>query len=190
MFKWSTFLVVCLTLLAANGFAGNVLVNPGFETGALPPWANTYDFCSGCTWAVTSTDAHSGLYSAFVDGNRALQQDFTAIPATMITEASLWLKMPDTGVAAVFFLYSDTTYFQNIFTVGDTWAMYDMTPFLDPTRSLVSFGVFGCSGCAGSSQTFADDFVVNATPEPGTMILLGTGLVGAAGMARRRFLRF
>ena len=188
MFKWSTLLLLCLTLLAANSFAGNVLVNPGFETGALPPWANTFDFCGGCTWAVTSTDAHSGLYSAFVGGNRALQQDFTAIPATMITEASLWLKMPETGIADVFVLYSDATDSENIFTVGNTWAMYDMIPFLDPTKSVVSFGVYGCNGCPGLSQTFADDFVVSTTPEPGTMLLLGTGLVGVAGMARR-FLR-
>ena len=190
MIKWSTVLAFCLVLVAANGFAGNVLVNPGFESGALPPWANTLDFCGGCTWAVTSTDAHSGLYSAFVGGNRALEQDFAAIPATMITDASLWLKMPNTGVAAVFFIYSDTTYAQNIFTVGNTWTEFDMTPFLDPTKSLVSFGVFGCTGCAGLSQTFADDFVVSATPEPGSMILLGTGLIGAASIARRRFLKF
>lgn len=188
--KWTTVLAFCLVLVAANGFAGNVLVNPGFETGALPPWANTYDFCSGCTWAVTAADSHTGLYSAFVSGNRGLEQDFAAIPDPLITEASLWLKMPDGGVAAIFFLYSDATYAQNIVTVGNTWSFFDVTTFLDPTKSLVSFGVFGCSGCAGTSQTFADDFTVNATPEPGTMVMLGTGLMGAAGVLRRRFLKF
>ena len=186
MLKWSTFLIVCLTLLAANGFAGNVLVNPGFETGTLPPWLNTFDFCSGCTWAVTSADSNSGLYSAFVGGNRALEQDFAAIADPSITEASLWLKMPDTGIAAVYFLYSDATYSQNIVSVGNTWTQFDVTSFLDPTKSLVAFGVFGCTGCPGLSETFADDFVVNVVPEPGSMILLGTGLIGAAGVARRR----
>jgi PEP-CTERM motif len=187
MIKWSTVLAFCLILLAANGFAGNVLVNSGFETGTLPPWFNSFDFCGGCTWAVTSTDAHTGLYSAFVIGNRALEQDFLPIADASITEASLWLKMPDTGVAAVFFLYSDTSYAQNIVTVGNTWTFFDMTSFLDPTKSLVSFGVYGCNGCAGLSQTFADDFEVSTTPEPGTMVLLGTGLMSAAGIVRRRF---
>ena len=186
MIKWCGLFVLCLTLLAGNAFAGNVLVNPGFESGALPPWNNTFDFCSGCTWAVTSADANSGTYSAFVSGNRALQQDFTPIPFANILDVSLWLKMPDTGVAAVFFLYSDTTYAQNIVSVGNTWTFFDMTSFLDPTKSLASFGVFGCSGCAGSSQTFADDFVVNATPEPGSLVLMGSGLLGLAGMIRRR----
>lgn len=188
MSKWIVLLLCCLMLLGANAVAANVLVNPGFESGALPPWFNSYDFCGGCTWSVTSADAHSGIYSATVVGNRALEQDFAAIPDTSIKETSLWLKMPDTGIAAIFFLYSDTSYAQDVVSVGDVWTKFDVTSFLDPSKSLIAFGVFGCNGCAGSSQTFADDFVVNPTPEPGSMILLGTGILGVAGIIRRRLL--
>jgi hypothetical protein len=186
MIKWCGLFMLCLTLLAGNAFAGNVLVNPGFETSALPPWFNSNDFCGGCTWNVTSADANSGTYSAFVSGNRLLEQDFTPVPFSSIVDVSLWLKMPDTGIAAVYFLYSDATNGQNIVSVGSTWTKFDMTSFLDPTKSLAGFGVYGCTGCPGLSQTFADDFNVNAVPEPGSLVLMGSGLLGLAGMIRRR----
>lgn len=186
MLKLLAVFVMCLALLAGNAFAGNVLVNSGFETGALPPWYNSNDFCGGCTWTVTAADAHSGTYSAFVNGNRLLEQDFTPVPFSMITDVSLWLKMPDTGIAAVYFLYGDATTAENLVTVGNTWSFFDMTSFLDPSKSLAGFGVYGCTGCSGASQTFADDFVVNAVPEPGSLVLMGTGLLGLAGMIRRR----
>jgi hypothetical protein len=194
MRKWSAVLVFCFALVAGNAFADNVLDNPGFETGALSPWFNSTDFCGGCTWSVTSEDAHGGSFSAATNpignaGNRLIEQDFAAIATSMITEASLWLKMPDTGIAAVFFRYSDSTTEENIVTVTNLWTQFNMTAFLDPGKSLVGFGVFGCTNCPGSSRTFADDFVVNAVPEPASLALLGSGLLGIAGIARRRFLK-
>src|ERR1019366_9104965 len=153
MLKLRTVLVLCVALVSTSAFAANVLVNPGFEYGVLPPWFNSNDFCGGCTWDVTTTDKHTGFWSATVIGDRLLEQDFSPIPDTLITEASLWLKMPDTGIAAVYFLYSDTTTAENIVSVPGVWTQFDMTSFLDPGKSLAGFGVYGCTGCLGSSQT-------------------------------------
>ncbi len=72
-----SFALVCCALPA---LANNVLVNSDFETGLLPPWTNDNDFCGGCTWSVDSADAHSGTYSAVVDGNRLILQTFLADP--------------------------------------------------------------------------------------------------------------
>ena len=171
----------CLAILASSAFGGNILGNPGFETGDLPPWSNAMDFCDGCLWSVTGVDAHTGAFSATVSGDRQLEQNFAGIPAASIIEASLWLRMPSTGVAAVFFVYDDSTYAENLVDVGEGWGNFDMTSFLDHAKTLIGFGVWGCSECAGSSITFADDFVVDASPavpEPSTWLLLGFG--GAA----------
>jgi hypothetical protein len=185
MTKWGAVFAVCFAFAAVNALADNVLVNPGFESGALAPFFNSNDFCGGCTWSVTNTDFHTGSYSAFVVGNRLLEQDFTPVSTSLIDEVSLWLKMPGTGIAAVYLLYSDATTSENVMDVPAAWTEFDMTSYLAPGKSLTGFGVYGCSGCGGGGQTFADDFVVStAVPEPSTLSLLGL-VVAALGLVRR-----
>lgn len=178
------------TTLAATARAANILTNPGFETGSLSPWSNGDDFCGGCTWSVTSSDAHSGTYSATVLGNRELLQTFAAIPASSINEVSLWIRMPVGGasIAALAFIYSDASVEQFGISPTTDWQKFDLTVDLNLAKSLVGFGVYGCGGC-GNNQgtTFVDDFVVDASvPEPASLALLGAGLVGLAASRRRR----
>jgi hypothetical protein len=181
-------LLMGLLLLAAGSADANVLVNSGFESGALAPSFNSDDFCGGCTWTVTGADFHAGAFSAEVSGNRLLEQDFAAVATSDISKASLWLRMPDTGIAAIFFKYGDSSTEENIVSPSAAWTEFDMTTFLDVGKTLVGFGVFGCSGCPGNSVTRADDFVVEAgaVPEPVSFTMLGLALGGFALSLRRR----
>jgi hypothetical protein len=190
---------IVLSAVATKSYAVNILINPGFESSpdALDPWFNSNDFCSGCTWSVSQVTPHAGDNDAVVNGNRLLEQDFAPVDTADISEASLWLRMPvrETGsssIAAVFFRYGDGTTEENIMTLvqDNSWQKFDVTSFLDAGKTLVGFGVYGCSGCDAPSITYADDFVVDAgaapVPEPGTLTLVGIGGAWLAARRRRR----
>src|SRR5215468_2379418 len=108
--------LVLAGLLSAVGVPAraNEVVNPGFETGALTPWFQIFPPASmdPADWAVTSSDVHSGSFSAADDGNRGLRQDLAApIPNSNIAEVSFWIRHPNSAnaQAAVDLFYSDAT---------------------------------------------------------------------------------
>ena len=184
--------VASMTLLlgATPVSVGNILVNPGFETGSLPPWFQ--DSAPGAeAWNVTSADAHTGFYSVTGVGNQRVTQMFAPIATALITEVSFWLKQPDPGGTgfAGFFYYLDGSSEQ----VGTTfppdglldWTFFDMTLELDFGKDLIGFGVWGYSGGGPlEDRTFLDDVTITIIPAPGTLALLG--LAGLMGTRRRR----
>jgi hypothetical protein len=61
----ATALMLVLTLpLASRRARADLLVNGGFETGALTPWFQARNFGGTENWNVTSAVSHSGTFSA------------------------------------------------------------------------------------------------------------------------------
>jgi len=79
------------------------------------------------------------------------------------------------------------------------------TPFsYDPANGNLLMEIFGagqanvCNGCGngyieadqtGTVESRALSYLTGSTPEPGTLVMFGSGLIGLAGIARRKFMR-
>lgn len=183
-------LAIALALLCVgSAMADELIVNGGFETGALDPWYNARNFCGGICqdWAVTDTNSHSGNFSAMDIGNIELRQDITPTLGSLITSATFWVNN-SVGVNAVDFFYSDATDEEFVvFTDAGIWNLADVTSFINPSKTLIGFSIWGCDT---SCVSFVDDVSLTTSgggvPEPGTLIMLGTGVLGAAGAFRRK----
>jgi MYXO-CTERM domain-containing protein len=178
-----------MILLVTAGIAsgGQILVNPGFESGVLTPWANANDF-GGTPWAITSTGCQSGSFCAENTGNYELKQTFDPIATTSITGVSFWALHPGSGVSALaydFFYQGGGNDEFVVDTSGAGWNFFDVFAQLRSNETLVGFSIYGNSG----GITRADDFSITATnviPEPATV---GFALAGLAALGVVRFRR-
>jgi hypothetical protein len=167
-----------------DAVAGNLITNCGFETGDFTGWTLTgntgFTGVSGSAPYVNSGNFGAQLGPVGSDGN--LSQTF--IGSSTVYNASFWLYN-DGGTP-------------NDFTVF--WNGVDAGP------DLVDVGGFAYTEYVGTlpgnvganTITFVyrqdpaywglDDVVVtnSAVPEPGSLMLLGSGILGLAGVIRRK----
>ena len=136
----------------------NTLQNPGFETGALPPWTTN-------NWSVTDTDAASGDYCAEDIGNYWIRQDFDPIDVGDINSITLWSKQPEEAISAVDFYYSEDDFDEFLIWPVADWSVFDITAELRAAGSLVAIRIWGYVGGGGDPDlTRIDDIAIDAQP--------------------------
>jgi hypothetical protein len=170
------------TLSQCDSVAGNLVVNCGFETGSFPPWVvggNT-DY----TTVVSSPPyVNSGNYGAEIGPartNGTLTQTLVGSSQTYYIQFDLYSG----GL-----LYNNFTVFWNGVDIGPDLVNVNQFPFT--TYSYTIPGNHGANTLEfvyrqDQSYWGLDDVVVQGVPEPGTWMLLGSGMIALAAVGRRK----
>jgi hypothetical protein len=188
-------LAVALLSFGTAVFAGTAPVpvtNGGFEDGNFNGWTPFGDtsfngVCSASTCPLGEVP-FEGTYAAYfgpVGDTGGIYQDIATVPGQMYT-VSFYLALPDAGTPNSFQAqFGSSGFTLTDFPVGFPWALFTFTDMATDTTTRLTFTFQN-----DPAYWFLDDVKVNGggtTPEPGTLVLFGSGLLGIAGVVRRKF---
>lgn len=181
-----SFVLVLVLASPKAAKAANLVQNPGFETGDLTDWYVTGD---GANMHVGMDDPHSGTYA--FDGSPTgaegyVNQDFSGLGNNQYN-LQFYIDQRNTNGNIFQVLWDGQVVYQlnNYANTGYQLVQINGLQAFGGTGTL-SFGFIG-SDSASWSLDDADLEQAN-TPEPGSLVLFGSGIVGVGELVRRRLL--
>ena len=197
--KVLSLVVCCFALTCSSAFCAELVLNGGFETGNLDNWTQTG---VGTIYAVSTVDPHSGSFSVegtFNEGGLGGLTQNIALPGNTEIVAGFWYKALGTQWAwgasyaeasLVEFDIGGNVVLHNYLallgldypTPAGEWTQ--VTKTITTGAATVSAQIYINGQVLPGDQLFADDFSVDAIPEPSGLLLIASGIVSL--IARRR----
>ena len=179
-------MVLASILVFAGTSSANLIVNGGFETGDFTGWTRSGN--TGFT-SVSLGNPHAGIYAARLgpigsDGY-LLQSAFFTTTVGALYNVDFWLfsdgRTPN-DFGALYFGGVPTTLVSLTNIPAQPYTLYHTVVRANSTSGNLEFRFRN-----DPSFLWLDDVSVNAVvPEPGTLMLLGSGLAGIAIFGLRR----
>jgi hypothetical protein len=179
--------------------ANNLVSNCAFGTGDFTSWSGTAltsfqdGIDTGDTPPALGTTPYDGLtYEAYLGdegGTGTLEQTLTTVVGqqyivefALLNDTAPTTEYPNSFVAA----FGGSTLLDEIQAPADAYTLYSYLVEASGTSTTLSFTDENNPGYFELDSISVD---ATATPEPGSLLLFGTGLLALAGVARRRLSR-
>jgi hypothetical protein len=189
-------LAVSILSLATAGLANagdNLVTNGSFETGDFTGWTLSGDtgftgVCnvSNCPGAFAPEDGTFAAYFGPVGDTATISQTIATTPGDEYS-LSFYLANPVGGTPNYFNVtFGNSSFSFTNFGTAFTWQQFTLTTLATTDQTQLSFTFRN-----DPSYWFLDNVTVQQSggtvPEPGTFALFGSGVLGLAGFARRKF---
>ena len=157
--------------------AGNLIQNPGFETGTFSGWTVSGAGTLGSDYGISTNIPHSGTYSAWFgtpSGITYISQTFTTVPGEFY-DVSFWVANQHQGpnpVNEFIVMWGSATPLDLVNSGNANWQHAGGMIAASGTTTTLEFGFMNVPGWFALD----DVSVTQAVPEPGAILLAGGGL--------------